>query len=138
MATFIPGCEPQMLTVHSQLWKLYFNWLTVKSIQAVRIEFFVLLKVANIRCFILIAVEIFHNIIGEPFIHCYCFYDMATFITGCEPQMLTVHSHRQYFLTMNRKTIEAYILSVIKNKYFKFWTTTIFLHAHLQVVYYNV
>jgi hypothetical protein len=29
-----------------------------KGIQAVRIEFFFILKVANIRCFILIAVEI--------------------------------------------------------------------------------
>ena len=36
----------------------------VKGIQAVRIEFF-LLKVAKIRCFILIAVEIFHNIIRK-------------------------------------------------------------------------
>jgi hypothetical protein len=35
-------------------------------IQAVRIDFFfLLLKVANIRCFILIAVEIFHNIIRK-------------------------------------------------------------------------
>ena len=34
-------------------------------IQAVRIEFFFILKVANIRCFILIAVEIFHNIIRK-------------------------------------------------------------------------
>ena len=36
-----------------------------KGIQAVRIEFFFLLKVANIRCFILITVEIFHNIIHK-------------------------------------------------------------------------
>ena len=34
-------------------------------IQAVRIEFFFLLKVANIQCFILIAIEIFHNIIRK-------------------------------------------------------------------------
>ena len=33
-----------------------------KGIQAVRMDFF-LLKVTNIRCFILIAVEMFHNII---------------------------------------------------------------------------
>jgi hypothetical protein len=31
-------------------------------IQAVGIEFLFILKVVNIRCFILIAVEIFHNI----------------------------------------------------------------------------
>ena len=37
----------------------------LKGIQAVRIEFFFILKVANIRCFILIAVEIFHNIIRK-------------------------------------------------------------------------
>jgi hypothetical protein len=37
----------------------------LKGIQAVRIEFFLTLKVANIRCFILIAVEIFHNIIHK-------------------------------------------------------------------------
>jgi hypothetical protein len=36
----------------------------IKGIQAVRIDFF-LLKVANIRCFILIAVEIFHNVIRK-------------------------------------------------------------------------
>ena len=33
--------------------------LRFKGIQAVRIDFFFILKVANIRCFILIAVEIF-------------------------------------------------------------------------------
>ena len=33
-----------------------------KGIQADRIGFFLLLKVANIPCFILIVVEIFHNI----------------------------------------------------------------------------
>jgi hypothetical protein len=45
-------------------WASFFlsNWL-VKGIQAVKIDFFLILKVANIRCFILIAVEIFHNII---------------------------------------------------------------------------
>ena len=37
----------------------------LKGIQAVRIDFFFILKVANIRCFILIAVEIFHNIIRK-------------------------------------------------------------------------
>jgi hypothetical protein len=37
----------------------------LKGIQAIRIEFFFILKVANIRCFILIAVEIFHNIIRK-------------------------------------------------------------------------
>jgi hypothetical protein len=37
----------------------------LKGIRAVRIEFFFILKVANIRCFILIAVEIFHNIIRK-------------------------------------------------------------------------
>jgi hypothetical protein len=36
----------------------------IKGIQAVRIDFFIL-KVANIRCFILIAVDIFHNIIRK-------------------------------------------------------------------------
>jgi hypothetical protein len=36
----------------------------LKGIQVVRIEFFFILKIANIRCFILIAVEMFHNIIG--------------------------------------------------------------------------
>ena len=36
--------------------------LTLKGIQSLRLIFFIL-KVANIRCFILIAVEIFHNII---------------------------------------------------------------------------
>ena len=35
-----------------------------KGILAVRIDFF-LLKVANIQCFILIAVETFHNIIRK-------------------------------------------------------------------------
>ena len=38
---------------------------SVKGIQAVRIEFFFILKVANIRCFIQIAVEIFHNVIRK-------------------------------------------------------------------------
>ena len=33
------------------------------SLKAVRIDFFLILKVANIRCFMLIAGEIFHNII---------------------------------------------------------------------------
>ena len=44
-----------------------FDFLSkVKGIQAVRIEFFLfILKVANIRCFILMAVEIFHNIIRK-------------------------------------------------------------------------
>jgi hypothetical protein len=37
----------------------------LKGIQAVRIENFFILKVANIQCFILIAVEIFHNIIRK-------------------------------------------------------------------------
>ena len=37
----------------------------IKGIQAVRIEFFFILKVANIRYFILIAVEIFYNIIRK-------------------------------------------------------------------------
>jgi hypothetical protein len=49
------------------------NKLKIKSsivvsdccLKAVRIEFFFILKVANIRCFILIAVEIFHNIIRK-------------------------------------------------------------------------
>jgi hypothetical protein len=36
--------------------------LTLKGIQSLRLIFFIL-KVANIRCFILIAVEMFHNII---------------------------------------------------------------------------
>jgi hypothetical protein len=36
-----------------------------KGIQAVRIDFYFILKVANIRCFILIVVEIFHNIINS-------------------------------------------------------------------------
>jgi hypothetical protein len=40
---------------------------SLKGIQAVRIEFFFILKVANIRCFILIAVDIFHNIILATF-----------------------------------------------------------------------
>ena len=35
------------------------------NLKAVRIEFFFILKVDNIRCFILIAVEIFHNIIHK-------------------------------------------------------------------------
>ena len=34
-------------------------------LKAVRIDFFFILKVANIRCFILIAVAIFHNIIRK-------------------------------------------------------------------------
>ena len=40
---------------------------TLKGIQTVRIDFFYILKVANIRCCILnlIAVEIFHNIIRK-------------------------------------------------------------------------
>jgi hypothetical protein len=47
--------------VHVQLCtRLYF-----KGIQAVRIEFYFLLKVANIQCFILIAVDIFQNIIPK-------------------------------------------------------------------------
>jgi hypothetical protein len=36
-----------------------------ECLKAVRIEFFFIFKVANIRCFILIAVEIFHNIIRK-------------------------------------------------------------------------
>jgi hypothetical protein len=39
--------------------------LCYNQLKAVRIEFFFILKVANIRCFILIAVEIFHNIIRK-------------------------------------------------------------------------
>ena len=42
---------------------LFFIFL--KGIQVVRIEFFFILKIANIRCFILIAVEMFHNIIRK-------------------------------------------------------------------------
>jgi hypothetical protein len=42
---------------------IHFSISLFKGIQAVRIDFFYLLKVANIRCFILNAVEIFHNII---------------------------------------------------------------------------
>ena len=38
---------------------------SIKGIQAVIIEFVFIVKVANIRCFILIAVEIFHNIIHK-------------------------------------------------------------------------
>ena len=37
----------------------HFCGFMFKGIQAFRIEFFFILKVANIRCFILIAVEIF-------------------------------------------------------------------------------
>jgi hypothetical protein len=44
------------------MYVVYSMFLMFKCIQTVRIDFF-LLKVANIRCFILIAVEIFHNII---------------------------------------------------------------------------
>ena len=45
--------------------KLFYNSM-IKGIQAVRIDFFSqILKVANIRCFILIAVEIFHNTIRK-------------------------------------------------------------------------
>jgi hypothetical protein len=41
-------------------------FISVKGIQAVIIDlFYILLKVANIRCFILIGVEIFHNIIRK-------------------------------------------------------------------------
>jgi hypothetical protein len=43
----------QLTLVSKPIKKKYF-----KGIQAVRIEFLFLLKVANIRCFILIAVEI--------------------------------------------------------------------------------
>ena len=43
----------------------YRQSIAVKGIHAVRIDFFYILKVANIRCFILIAVEIFHNIIRK-------------------------------------------------------------------------
>ena len=43
-----------------------FSMKELRGIQAVRIDyFFLILKVANIRCFILIAVEIFHNIIRK-------------------------------------------------------------------------
>jgi hypothetical protein len=41
------------------------NFALIKGIQAVGIEFFFILKVANIPCFKLIAVEIFHNIIPK-------------------------------------------------------------------------
>jgi hypothetical protein len=41
------------------------NYYCFKDIQAVRTEKKIILKVANIRCFILIAVEIFHNIIRK-------------------------------------------------------------------------
>jgi hypothetical protein len=37
----------------------------VKFLKAVRIEFFLNIKVANNRCFILIVVQIFHNIIRK-------------------------------------------------------------------------
>ena len=39
--------------------------ITFKGIQAVRIDFFFIFKVANIRCFILIAVDIFHSILRK-------------------------------------------------------------------------
>ena len=45
---------------------LFLFLLLFKGIQAVRIEFFFILKVANIRCFILIAVEFFHNMRKQP------------------------------------------------------------------------
>ena len=38
---------------------------SLKGIQVVRIDFFLISKVANIRCFILIAVEFFYNIIRK-------------------------------------------------------------------------
>jgi hypothetical protein len=47
------------------------------NLKAVRIDFF-LLKVANIRCFILIAVEIFHNIIREIFFAFHTFWKSAS------------------------------------------------------------
>ena len=40
-------------------------YICIKGIQAVRIELFFFIKIANIQCFILIAVEIFHNIIRK-------------------------------------------------------------------------
>ena len=51
---------------------------SIKGIHAVRIEFIFILKVANIRCFILIAGEIFHNIIRKQprtkeIRHCFIF-----------------------------------------------------------------
>jgi hypothetical protein len=44
---------------------MHVQYNPVKGIQAVRIDFFFILKVANILCFILIAVEFFHNIIRK-------------------------------------------------------------------------
>ena len=50
------------------IWKYNKTFLTEmkpKTLKAVRIGSFFILKVANILCFILIAVEIFHNIIRK-------------------------------------------------------------------------
>jgi len=49
-----------------QVCKTYRSYQSlIKGIQDVRIEFLFILKVANILCFILIAVEIFHNFIRK-------------------------------------------------------------------------
>jgi hypothetical protein len=43
----------------------FLKWTSLKAYRLSELNFFLILKVANIRCFILIAGEIFHNIIRK-------------------------------------------------------------------------
>jgi hypothetical protein len=62
-----------------------------KGIQAVRIDFFFILKVANILCFILIAVEIF-PIIGKMFFFSKKKYNQETssFVNNMQYNLFTI------------------------------------------------
>ena len=63
MAFFV--CLGILYRQKSNFGKITLYSYSIKGIQAVIIEFVFIVKVANIRCFILIAVEIFHNIIHK-------------------------------------------------------------------------
>ena len=54
-----------MLSITEILLKVTLNTITLKAYRLSELICFFILKVANIRCFILIAVEIFHNIIRK-------------------------------------------------------------------------
>ena len=58
------ACLPTFPLLKMRFMKQQTNYF-LKAYRLSELNFFLLLKVANIRCFILIAVEIFHNIIRK-------------------------------------------------------------------------
>ena len=58
------ACLPTFPLLKMRFIKQQTNYF-LKAYRLSELNFFLLLKVANIRCFILIAVEIFHNIIHK-------------------------------------------------------------------------